>query len=334
LQSNKGEMMVTSREISIIVAMTPNRVIGHNGEMPWYLPSDLKRFAKITKGHPVIMGRKTYESIIKRLGCPLPARTNIVLTQQSGYQANGCIVASSIDEALEKSANVEGAEEVFIIGGAMVYRSALECATKVYLTLVLSTQHTGDTFFPHLGKEWQFEKGEESEKGEKDDCYSCFSIYRRKNATGNNYVNLKHARTEEQESVMKKIYEDGVCPFCIEHLKNYHTKTIIKEGSWWIVTENFAPYEGTLVHLLFIYKKHETDLSQIDHAAFNELYKFVSLAKEKYGIRGGSFFMRFGDTERTGATVDHIHAQLIAGNSSRTDGGEKLKVSLGYKKPK
>jgi dihydrofolate reductase len=321
--------------ISIIVAMSPNWVIGKKGEMPWYLPGDLKNFARLTSGHPVIMGRKTYESIVERIGHPLKNRTNIIITSKKDYDApNGCIIASSINDAVDKSLTTKGSEEIFIIGGSRVYKSAINYTSRIYLTLVFY-EGSGDTYFPKcdFGGDWHFVRKLDIAKEEKDEYDYKVVIYEN-NSTNNRHINPAHSRSDFQNAVMKKIKEDGVCPFCPENFSKYHTKPIIKDCNWWVITENFAPYDGTFLHLLIVYKKHATTLSEIDEQAFNELLKLVSWSEKHYKIEGGAFFMRFGKTDHTCGTVEHLHAQLIAGNSSLNNEGEKLKVSLGYKKPK
>ena len=133
--------------ISIIVAMDQNGLIGNDNKLPWYLPADLKHFKHTTMGKPIIMGRKTFESI----GKPLPGRVNIVLTRSTGYQAQGCIVTSSLDDAIEAAGTVD---EVMIIGGATLYKEALAQVDRIYLTHVRA-QLNGDTWFPSLDEsEW------------------------------------------------------------------------------------------------------------------------------------------------------------------------------------
>jgi dihydrofolate reductase len=129
--------------LSLIVAMSQNRVIGIDNKLPWHLPEDLKRFRKITSGHPVIMGRKTYESI----GRLLPQRENIIITRQKDYQVQGATMAHSLESALAKFKNSE--EEVFIIGGGEIFTQAWSMANKIYLTLVES-EVEGDAYFPDL----------------------------------------------------------------------------------------------------------------------------------------------------------------------------------------
>lgn len=135
--------------ISAILAMDENRVIGKDNKLPWHLPADLKHFKEITTGNPILMGRKTYESI----GKPLPERTNIIITRDVNYAVAGCIVVTSLDHALQTAA-AEGNKEIFIIGGAEVYKQLLPRINRIYLTLIHHT-FQGDTYFPELNpKEW------------------------------------------------------------------------------------------------------------------------------------------------------------------------------------
>ena len=127
--------------VSFIVAVSENGVIGSDNQLPWRLPDDLKRFKRLTMGSPMIMGRKTYDSI----GKPLPGRTTIVLTRSNDYQPEGVEVVHSLDDAL-KLARSLSAEEVFVIGGGEIFNQAMELAGRIYLTKVL-THIEGDTFF-------------------------------------------------------------------------------------------------------------------------------------------------------------------------------------------
>lgn len=133
---------------SIIVAMTPSGIIGHKNQMPWHLPEDLKRFRKLTTGHPVIMGRKTFESI----GKPLPQRHNIVISRNLDYNPPDVDVAHTVLGGLI-IADQLGAKEVFIIGGREVYNQALPCCDKLYLTL-LGEEFEGDTQFMFDVGDW------------------------------------------------------------------------------------------------------------------------------------------------------------------------------------
>lgn len=130
-------------KVSIIVAVAgKRRVIGKKGGMPWYIPEELKRFKEITMGHPIIMGRKTHESIGKALG----GRINIIITRDPKYQAEGCIVVHDLNEALKQSKGKPGGKEIFVIGGGEIYKQALPLTDKLYLTYV-DKEMEGDVFF-------------------------------------------------------------------------------------------------------------------------------------------------------------------------------------------
>ncbi|MDE2088816.1 MAG: type 3 dihydrofolate reductase [Gammaproteobacteria bacterium] len=128
--------------ISLVVAMAENRVIGKDNQLPWRLPADLKRFRAVTLGKPVLMGRKTYESI----GKPLPGRTNIVVTHEAEFRAPGCVVVHTPEAALAAAGD---SPEAMVIGGASFYRQMLPRADRLYLT-VIHARFEGDAFFPEF----------------------------------------------------------------------------------------------------------------------------------------------------------------------------------------
>lgn len=133
--------------VSLIAAIgARTRAIGKDNQLLWQLPEDLKRFKRITDGHPVVMGRKTWESLPEKFR-PLLGRTNIVVSRQEGYDAPGAIVVHSIDAALDAAEKAPGNEEIFIIGGAQLYADALPYADRLYLTSV-NDDAEGDAFFP------------------------------------------------------------------------------------------------------------------------------------------------------------------------------------------
>jgi len=132
--------------ITLVAALARNRVIGRGNTLPWRLPEDLRRFKALTTGHPVIMGRKTFQSIVAALGRPLPGRLNIIVTRSPDYAAPGCIVAASLEAAI---AAAEPAAEVFVIGGAEIYREALASAHRLHLTEI-DADFEGDAWFPDL----------------------------------------------------------------------------------------------------------------------------------------------------------------------------------------
>lgn len=134
--------------IAAILAMSENRVIGKDNRLPWHLPADLQHFKEITMGKPIIMGRRTYESI----GKPLPGRCNVIVSADTTFQACGCVVARSIETALSA---VSYSNEVMVIGGALIFQQMLPLIQRLYLT-VIHHVFNGDTFFPELNMlEWQ-----------------------------------------------------------------------------------------------------------------------------------------------------------------------------------
>ena len=134
--------------VTIVVAVAANGVMGADNQLPWRLPADLKRFKELTLGRPIIMGRKTYESI----GRPLPGRENIVVSRTAGLRIEGCIVVSSVDAAFAAAA---GAEEIAVIGGAEIYRLVWPRVDTIHLTRV-HAEIAGDTFFPEIDPdEWE-----------------------------------------------------------------------------------------------------------------------------------------------------------------------------------
>ena len=162
-------------QISLIAAMGENRVIGAGNAIPWHLPADFKHFKELTTGHPVIMGRKTFESI----GRPLPGRANIVITRDESYRRDGITVVSSPEAALSAAATAEGADEVFIIGGAEIYKIFLHQANRIYLTKIES-EFEGDAFFPELNaEEWSLVSHEEHSADEKNAFSFVFQTYER-----------------------------------------------------------------------------------------------------------------------------------------------------------
>jgi len=156
---------MTPPHISILVAMAKNRVIGRNNALPWQLPPDLKRFKELTMGHHIVMGRKTYESI----GRPLPGRTSVIITRQPDYQVPGALVVASIDQALKVcSAGKEVDQEIFVIGGAQIYRQSLGLCQRIYITEI-QQEFDGDTLFPELNQQVWREISREKHRLNDDD---------------------------------------------------------------------------------------------------------------------------------------------------------------------
>lgn len=157
--------------ISLIVAIASNGVIGKDNRLPWRLPGDLAYFKRITMGHTIVMGRKTYESI----GKPLPGRQNVIVTRNRHFKSEGCIVINSLEEALKLAEN----DEVFIIGGAEIYSQAISIVERLYITHV-NKEFEGDTYFPQIDSgKWKIISREEGETNEKNPYEYSFLIYER-----------------------------------------------------------------------------------------------------------------------------------------------------------
>jgi dihydrofolate reductase len=150
------ELTASLTGIGMVWAQSSTGVIGRDGGMPWHLPEDLAHFSRLTKGHPVIMGRKTWESFPDKYR-PLPGRTNIVITRQEGWGgtpgAGGAIAVKSLDDALLESQFAPGHETVWIIGGGDIFTQSLDLADVAVVTTI-DTAEEGDTFAPELGYDW------------------------------------------------------------------------------------------------------------------------------------------------------------------------------------
>jgi len=146
--------------INIIAAIGQNRELGKNNDLIWRIADDLKRVKEITMGHPIIMGQNTFQSI----GKPLPGRTNIVLTKDTSYCPDGCVMAHSLDEALEKAYALDN-EEIFMFGGARVYHDTINLAQRLYLTLIQDTDKDADVFFPEYTEFTHIITSEERQQG-------------------------------------------------------------------------------------------------------------------------------------------------------------------------
>lgn len=161
--STFNSQILRGRDVSLIVALSSDRAIGRNGDLPWHIPEDMARFKSVTMGHPVIMGRKTWESIPRR---PLPGRRNMVVSHNPDYIAEGAEVFTSIEDAL---AACEGCETPFIIGGASIYARTLPYATRLYVTEVDTLVPDADAHFPEISAdEWKLSEAlpwTESKKG-------------------------------------------------------------------------------------------------------------------------------------------------------------------------
>ncbi len=170
----------SSSSIALVVAAASNGVIGRDGDLPWRLPDELKYFKRLTVGHTLIMGRKTFESI----GRPLPRRRTIVLTRNPSFRAQGVDTAESLEEALSMAAESEPSRPIdqphlFVVGGASVYADALPLASHLFLTRVHTTI-SGDVYFPEVTwRDWSLESSERHEADERHEHAFTMEHYRR-----------------------------------------------------------------------------------------------------------------------------------------------------------
>jgi dihydrofolate reductase len=165
--------------IALIAAVGTNNVIGKGQELPWRLSTDLKRFATLTKGNIVVMGRKTYASILARLGKPLPDRLNAVISRDEAYHASGARVYHSIENALTELRREFPHQTIFVIGGGEVYRAALPYADRLFITHVHAAPE-GDVFFPpYAANEWRPLSSESTKKDEKNQYDTTYTLYER-----------------------------------------------------------------------------------------------------------------------------------------------------------
>ena len=158
----KYDYAMNKPRICAVVAIGRNRELGKSGKLLWHIPEDLKRFKRLSLGHPIIMGRKTFESILGYLGKPLPDRTNIVITHDPAWNYEGVLVAGSVEEAIEKARALDP-KEIHIGGGAEIYKQALPYIDKLFLTLI-EDEKEADSFFPPYEQEFTnktFEEGHE-----------------------------------------------------------------------------------------------------------------------------------------------------------------------------
>jgi dihydrofolate reductase len=162
-------------KVSLIAAVARGGIIGRGGQLPWHSPADLRRFRKLTTGHHIVMGRKTFESLDR----PLPERTNVIITRKADFHPPGVVVAQSLGEALAV-ARVAGETEAFVIGGAEIFRLALPLADRLYLTRI-DADLVGDTYFPEYeASQWRLVDQSEHPLDEKNPFAMTFLRYERR----------------------------------------------------------------------------------------------------------------------------------------------------------
>ncbi|HPF30847.1 MAG TPA: dihydrofolate reductase [Candidatus Saccharibacteria bacterium] len=306
---------------NIIVAYDKNRAIGKNGDLLWKMgdmKSDMRRFKDLTINNTVIMGSRTYKSI----GKALPNRQNIVLVKDNSISNPNIEVAHSIPEAY----NLANSDEVFIIGGGEIYRQTINDVDRIYATEVEESFIDADTFFPEVNNDqWKIIESD-LHNADIDNKYDFkFVSYKRKDKQ---FVNISNARFDEQRQVMEKIENNHECPFCLENMKKYHKKPILRQGEQWLLTENQWPYDNTKNHLLAISTYHAENIQDLKDGSFNELQEHIDWAIEKYKIKSGGVAMRFGGTDSNGASVSHLHVHIIVPSDNLPEDKKvKFKIS-------
>ncbi|HEY0041354.1 MAG TPA: dihydrofolate reductase [Flavisolibacter sp.] len=161
--------------VSLLVAASENNIIGKDNQLPWHLPNDLKYFKNLTWGMPILMGRKTFDSI----GKPLPGRKSIVITRNSDWQHEGVDVVHSIEDAIQKAESY-GVKEIFVIGGAEIFETSLPTANRIYLTRI-HQEFEGNVFFPQLSEEnWQLTSSRYCEADGKNIYHHTYQVWNRK----------------------------------------------------------------------------------------------------------------------------------------------------------
>ncbi|MFZ2769694.1 MAG: dihydrofolate reductase [Minisyncoccia bacterium] len=309
--------------LKIIVAVSENGVIGRGNDLPFNLPADRRRFRDITGSSPVVMGSNTFVSLPDRFR-PLPGRENIVLTRNPNAKLDGVTFVLWWKEILHRAET----EDMFVIGGAKIYKVALDHCDELYVTRV-HAEVEGDVFFPELDmSDWKLLSSEEHAQDEDNEYAFTWEVYERipRISPQSPFIEMRNCRTDEQVKAMKEILEAGVCPFCPENLARWHKKPILWTGNYWVVSENMWPYAGSKIHLVLFLKTHAEGVEKMPSGAFEELGTILRWASSKYEIPGGGFYMRFGECIWTGGTVRHIHAHIAAKQDLT---GEAIRFYLG-----
>ncbi len=298
---------------SLIVAKSINGVIGNKGDIPWYLPDDFKWFKDQTnKAGTVIVGRKTQESIVKRLGKSLPDRRTIVLSHDQEYKPAGVIVARSIAEVL----NLLSGRKATIIGGADIYQAFMPFVSRLYITEV-NTIVEGDKLFPAINPlQWTCLNKINHERDDRHSYDFSWEIYERdSNAealTKGAYVYLENYREDDQYKAMKEILDEGICPFCPEHLPRYLQKPTMWQGKFWTVKEPTWPYKNTQLHYVAVLTYHGEKLQDVVSEAAAEIFQIGSWIEKPRGTEFGGLGMRFGRLPVNGGTVRHLHPHFLS----------------------
>lgn len=296
--------------LKIIAAVADNGVIGKVVEgkhgLPWRLPDDMQWFKDRTMGGTVVSGNTNYKSIPPKYR-PLPNRLNIVLTRER-YNAisehENLVYEHDFDSILKRSES----EDLWIIGGAEIYQLALPHAMEFYLTRVHGSPE-GDVHFPNWDpQDWVLGWEHRREADEKHHFARTWQVYFRNTAI----YQFANVRGHTQWKAMMDSLERSECPFCPENIGHTHESAVLWRGKHWMITPNDYPYPNTDSHLLVIPLVHAERLSEIPAEAWYEYAEVLKWIENEFGMKGGGFTMRFGEQLRSGATIKHLHAHVVA----------------------
>jgi ATP adenylyltransferase len=303
--------------LSLIVAADEQDTIGRDGTLPWHLPEDLKRFKQLTTGHVVIAGRLTHESIVARLGRPLPERTTLVVTRQPASEnAPGVEYVPDVATAIERALVLAGDDEVFVIGGAQIYEATLPLVQTVHLTRVRGS-FVGDTALP-AGWLIPFEQTTR----EDHDAFA-FETYQRRS-----YYYLENSRGEAQSDDMRRLEAEGRCLFC----PGQEALAVVHRTPQWTIVPNRFPYRGTKLHLLLIPDEHVTDMADLSAAARADFWTALAWVREQYSLTYYGIAIRNGDPRFTGGTIRHLHVHLVVGDVDDPE-ADFVRVKLSSRPP-
>jgi dihydrofolate reductase/diadenosine tetraphosphate (Ap4A) HIT family hydrolase len=293
--------------ISIVAACSNNRVIGRDGELPWRLPSDLRRFKALTLGHTVVMGRKTFLSLPPSQR-PLSGRRNIVVTSDPTVVHGGAEAFASLDAALAAAG-----PDCFVIGGERLFRDALPNADRLYLTHV-DLDCDGDAYFPELDRdEWVCT--EDQAPLVENDCSFVFRTYER----ASTLYYLPAARVDDQYQQMADLTAAGVCIFCLDHVAEHCREPVEHVGDYWYVKKNDYPYENTGAHYLIVAKRHVRSFDELPDEAGAELWALKRTLLSGLGPRAVASVERSGDMRYNGGSIAHLHIHFVAMNTIPDD---------------
>jgi dihydrofolate reductase/diadenosine tetraphosphate (Ap4A) HIT family hydrolase len=301
--------------VSVVVATSRNRCIGRDGDLPWRLPSDLRRFKEITAGGTVLMGRRTYDSLPAKFR-PLPGRRNLVLSRDPAYRPAGAEVFADLQSALAACDH-----DCFVIGGAAVYEQALPLAARLYVTLI-DQEVAGDTFFPEIAEGEWVSVEEEGPLVENGHSFSFRTLIRSDRAL----YDLDAARSPQQRDRMARLERAGVCIFCSPDTAEHGEQPVEWRGEHWFVTRNRYPYAGTTGHYLIVANRHVTAFDELPDEAGAELWQIKRRLKDRLAPAATATVERSGDMRLNGGSIAHLHTHFVA-LSARPEETVRFRVS-------